>query len=102
MTGEDNGQPIPYKLDMSGAVTLKINDLIHNPAHQAMRPKIIRALKIIFARLRGAPLDFGEIFRRLKSLNLLLHAAVVHPVGINFAIQPEKRFVILQRVFLVK
>jgi hypothetical protein len=58
-------------------------------------------MRIILDRVRDDPLGFGELFRHHKFLNLLIHVAVVHPVAVYFAIQLEKKLVIIQRVFLL-
>jgi hypothetical protein len=98
MTGE-NGQPSSFKFDMSEAVALEIKSLIKQANLQGLGPQVVRALRIIIGRIRNDPLQFGELFGRHQSLNLLVHVAVVHPLVVYFAIHPEKRFVLIQRIF---
>jgi hypothetical protein len=101
MTGEDNGKPVTYKLDISGAVARKIKKVIRRAYLRGSGPKVVRAWKIIIDRMRNDPLQFGELIRHHQSLNLLVHVAVVQPVAVYFGIQVENRFVIIQDVILL-
>jgi hypothetical protein len=101
MTGEHNGRPQLYHLDMSGEVASEIEQVIKDATLNEKGPAVLRALKTVYRRLREEPLQFGELFRHHVHLNLLVHVAVVYPVVVHFAVHPEKKFVIIQKVFLV-
>src|SRR5437588_7352124 len=100
MTGEDNGKPITYKLDISGPVDQEITKRVRQAYQRGFGPKVVRAWKIIIDRLRNDPLQFGELTRHHPFLNLLVHVAVVQPMAVTFGIQVEKKLVIIQRVIL--
>src|SRR5438046_923282 len=102
MTGEDNGKPVIYKLDISGAVAQEIKKLIRQAYQRGSGPKVARAWRIIIDRLRNDPLQFGELIRHHPFLNLLVHVAVVQPMAVTFGIHVEKKLVIIQRVILLK
>jgi hypothetical protein len=101
MTAERNGQPTTYKLDMSGAVISKIKEILNHAKLKGFESAAIRALRIIIARVRIDPLEFGELYATHKSLNLVVHVAVVHPVVVYFAIHSDQKLVFIQRVFLI-
>ena len=101
MTGGPNGQPTTYKVDMLGSVILQFKALLEEADHRGIRFRTIRTLRIIFRRLRSEPLLLGEIYRHYKNLHLLLHVAVMQDVVVHFAIHPEEKFVIVQKIFLL-
>jgi hypothetical protein len=101
MTGENNGHPYLFKLDMSKTVAQEIKKVIQQAYLEGVGDEALRALKRVFDRVRIDPLQVGELFRYHEHLNLLVHVTVIHPIAVYFAIHPVNKFVVIQKVLLI-
>ena len=97
MSGEQNGKPVRYRIDMSGLVAAELNDL-KVQADAVSDQTIKRALTIIVGRLQADPVNLGELIGEYKVLKLKLHAAVVPPLFVRFAINAEAKIVIIMKI----
>ena len=100
MMPERNGRLALFKLSMSEAVAHQIKAVIEEATSLGLGAAARAALLRILARIRKDPLDVGELRNAHANLNLLVHVVVDLPVVVHFAINPDQKFVIIQKVFL--
>jgi hypothetical protein len=100
MTDGANGKPIQFKVDFSGQVGQKIQQLKTEAIANGKGQEFDRAFDQILRRLRSNPADFGELTLRYHKLGLLVHVASVQPLTVEFAYHEKLPFVIIKNVFL--
>ena len=100
MSHEGNGQPIPYRIDISEQTAGEIKQLKRSAAKQGLSKAFTAAYKSIIQRLKTNPSDFGELIRIFPHLQLVEHVATVPPLTVRFSYHEENRIVIIMKVFL--
>jgi hypothetical protein len=100
MTNPGNGQPLTYRIDLSEKVALEIKELKKQAADQGKLAAFQTAFTTIIKRLRQDPAGFGELVKRLPTLQQLVHVGSVHPLTVRFSYHLELRLVYILKVTL--
>ncbi|MCI0740898.1 MAG: hypothetical protein L0Y72_17755 [Gemmataceae bacterium] len=98
MTVQGNGEPSYFKIDISGLVARKTKELLEAANVKGIGPEARAALRSILKRIGSDPLGFGEQIQDKKHLRMVVHVACRPPLVVQFAINEEKRFVIIQQI----
>ena len=95
---EGNGKAKIYQLSISGAVSKEITAQYERAKTAALAGEFKQSLIHIFHRLKHDPLDFGEPLFHYASSGLQLRHAIVAPILVEYAVHPDRPFVILRSI----
>jgi hypothetical protein len=95
-----NGNP-SYEVYCSGAVAKTVREVYEQASRQGRGKEMVSAFHQAFQRLRQNPHSFGEPLYRLPILRMLVCAAVIRPIAIDFAICTDRPMVFIKNVTLL-
>jgi hypothetical protein len=100
MPSSTNGER-QYRLAFSGVIRRALHRLQIQASLEARGNDFLRALRTIVDRLTHNPNEFGEPLYRLSALRLRVHAVVVDPLAVTFAVHEDRPVVFIKTVDLL-
>ena len=96
MTSLGNGEPITYRVIMSGQVQDQIKQLHFQAALSGKGQAVLSAFRQMITRLKNEPQTFGEPLYRLPAAKLQVRLAVVAPLVVDYGLYQEKPLVFIR------
>jgi hypothetical protein len=90
---------LPYRVSWSRKVIDALKDFGENAHQSGVGEELVRLLRIIDERLRREPIDLGEVYRSRGAIEE--HLAVRGFVAIDFAVDKERRFVLVRHFHIL-
>jgi hypothetical protein len=92
-----NPSPTPeYNVPISGVIRELLIRLHDRAASDGQRNEFLSALRVITAKLKTDPLDFGESLYDLHSLHLTVKIGLTLPLAVEFAAYVDRRLVFIR------
>lgn len=97
MSAAGNGkQSPPFRVVASEQIRAELKQLAREAIDRGRGEAFLAGVRSIWAQLTTAPLVFGEPQYRLPALGFQLRHGVVAPVVVNYAVQEEKKLVVIR------
>jgi hypothetical protein len=93
-----NGPYSPFRVIYLGEVKIALKALIARAQTQGLGELLLKAIKANIARLRDAPLAFGEPCYRLTGLDLEVRLGASRGVSVIFAVDEKNRIVYVMSI----
>jgi hypothetical protein len=101
MPGSGGSAAVPYRVVYPEVVRQDLMRLGETARQLGFSGEFASAVKTVDARLRLAPLEFGEALYTLRHLGLEMRAAAVFLLGVRYAVDEARRIVYVLEVNLL-
>ena len=101
MPSSSNGGLYRFQLSFSGFLAESIRKLQRQATGEGRGYQFLQAMRKAVARLRTAPMQFGEPLYRLQALRLQVRCGAIGPLYIDFAVAEELQVVYIKSVKLL-